>query len=326
MINLVYNEMLKLVRKKRILVIILIVAALIPLFTYAQFRVTQTVEEKLGTTDWRATLQQQIIDTQNRLSSSRISDEWRKQIEIRLAQQQYYLDHDINPAVPGAPTFTRGFLDQAISLFLPLMVMVIAADLVSSEFSGGTIKLLLTRPIKRWKILFSKYITLILAVSFMIFVVGVLSSAISGLVFGYGGWAMPVLTGFTVVGGELVTSQVALVPQWEYLLMEFGLVWFVCLVIGTLSFMLSILLRSTAAGMGVMLATLIAGAILTNMASSWESAKYLFMLNLQLTDYLAGMAPPVEGMTLGFSLLVLSVWGLAGLLTSFLVFTRRDVY
>lgn len=326
MINLVYNEMLKLVRKKRILVIILIVAALIPLFTYAQFRVTQTVEEKLGTTDWRATLQQQIIDTQNRLSSSRISDEWRKQIEIRLAQQQYYLDHDINPAVPGAPTFTRGFLDQAISLFLPLMVMVIAADLVSSEFSGGTIKLLLTRPIKRWKILFSKYITLILAVSFMIFVVGVLSSAISGLVFGYGGWAMPVLTGFTVEGGELVTSQVALVPQWEYLLMEFGLVWFVCLVIGTLSFMLSILLRSTAAGMGVMLATLIAGAILTNMASSWESAKYLFMLNLQLTDYLAGMAPPVEGMTLGFSLLVLSVWGLAGLLTSFLVFTRRDVY
>jgi len=326
LINLVYNEMLKLVRKKRILVIILIVAALIPLFTYAQFRVTQTVEEKLGTTDWRATLQQQIIDTQNRLSSSRISDEWRKQIEIRLAQQQYYLDHDINPAVPGAPTFTRGFLDQAISLFLPLMVMVIAADLVSSEFSGGTIKLLLTRPIKRWKILFSKYITLILAVSFMIFVVGVLSSAISGLVFGYGGWAMPVLTGFTVVGGELVTSQVALVPQWEYLLMEFGLVWFVCLVIGTLSFMLSILLRSTAAGMGVMLATLIAGAILTNMASSWESAKYLFMLNLQLTDYLAGMAPPVEGMTLGFSLLVLSVWGLAGLLTSFLVFTRRDVY
>jgi len=326
LINLVYNEMLKLVRKKRILVIILIVAALIPLFTYAQFRVTQTVEEKLGTTDWRATLQQQIIDTQNRLSSSRISDEWRKQIEIRLAQQQYYLDHDINPAVPGAPTFTRGFLDQAISLFLPLMVMVIAADLVSSEFSGGTIKLLLTRPIKRWKILFSKYITLILAVSFMIFVVGVLSSAISGLVFGYGGWAMPVLTGFTVEGGELVTSQVALVPQWEYLLMEFGLVWFVCLVIGTLSFMLSILLRSTAAGMGVMLATLIAGAILTNMASSWESAKYLFMLNLQLTDYLAGMAPPVEGMTLGFSLLVLSVWGLAGLLTSFLVFTRRDVY
>ncbi|MBP1930709.1 ABC transporter permease [Ammoniphilus resinae] len=326
MIKLIYNEMLKLVRKKRILVIILIVAALIPLFTYAQYKVAQTVEEKLGTTDWRATLQQQIIDTQNRLSSSRISDEWRKQIEIRLAQQQYYLDHDINPAVPGAPSFTRSFLDQAITLFLPLMVMVIAADLVSSEFSGGTIKLLLTRPINRWKILLSKYITMIFAVSFMLLVVSVLSSVISGLVFGYGGWTMPVITGFTVEGGELVTSQVSLLPQWEYLLMELGLVWFVCLVIGTLSFMLSILLRSTAAGMGVMLATLIAGAILTNMASSWESAKYLFMLNLQLTDYLAGMAPPVEGMTLGFSLSVLSVWGLAGLLTSFLVFTKRDVY
>ena len=69
--------------------------------------------------------------------------------------------------------------------------------------------------------------------------------------------------------------------------MDFGLVWFVAVVVGTLSFMLSVLIRSTAAGMGIMLAALISGSILSNMVSSWESAKYLFMVNLNLTGYLS---------------------------------------
>ena len=80
------------------------------------------------------------------------------------------------------------------------------------------------------------------------------------------------------------------------------MVWFVSIVVGTLSFMLSVLIRSTAAGMGVMLASLISGAILTNMVSSWESAKYFFMVNLRLTDYMKGTAPPIEGMNLSFSI------------------------
>ncbi|RAK18386.1 ABC-2 type transport system permease protein [Anoxybacillus vitaminiphilus] len=326
MINLVYNEMIKIVRKKRLLIIAAIIAVLVALFTYAQLKRVQSIQEQLGTTDWRAQLQQQIIDTQNRLNSSGLSEEWRKFLQIRLQQQQYYLDHDINPSAPGAPTFMRMFAENSIDLFIPLMVMVIAADLVSSEASGGTIKLLLTRPVKRWKILLSKYIAMILSVSFILLSLGALSYLISGVVFGFSGWTLPLLTGFSVHGEELDTANVHLISQWKYLLMEFGLVWFVSLVVGTLTFMLSVLMRSTAAVMGIMLAALISGAILSTMVSSWESAKYLFMVNLRLTDYVSGMAPPINGMTLGFSMTVLAVWGLAALIISFIVFTKRDVY
>jgi ABC-2 type transport system permease protein len=62
------------------------------------------------------------------------------------------------------------------------------------------------------------------------------------------------------------------------------------------------------------------------MVSSWESAKYFFMVNLRLTDYMKGMAPPIAGMTLSFSLMVLFVWWAAALFVSFIVFTKRDVY
>jgi ABC-2 type transport system permease protein len=324
--NLVYNEMLKIVRKKRLWVIAAIVAVLVALFTYAQYKQVQEMQERLGTTDWRTQLQQQIIDAQNRLNSSSISDEWRKYLQIRLQQQQYYLEHDINPSAPGAPTFMRMFIENAIDLFLPLLVMVVAADLVSSEASGGTIKLLLTRPVKRGVILLSKYIALLLSISFILLTVALLSYFISGAVFGYEGWRLPLLTGFVPQGEELNTANVHMLPQWKYVLMELGLAWFVCVVVGTLTFMLSVLMRSTAAVMGIMLAALISGAILSNMVSSWHSAKYLFMVNLRLTDYISGTAPPIEGMTLGFSMAVLAVWGLAALAISFMVFTKRDIY
>ena len=62
------------------------------------------------------------------------------------------------------------------------------------------------------------------------------------------------------------------------------------------------------------------------MVSSWESAKYFFMVNLKLTDYLNGIAPPIDGMTLLFSLIVLLVWWAAALFVSFFVFTKKDVY
>lgn len=316
MINLIYNEQLKLFRKKRLFVIILIVAFLVPIFTYAQYKEVKNTQEKMGTKDWRIQLQQEIVDIQNRLSSSRLPEDYEKYFKIRLGQQQYYLDHNINPNAPGAPTFMRVFIENAIGLLMPLLVMVIAADLVSSEASGGTIKLLLTRPVKRWKILLSKYIALLYSISFIV----------SGVVFGYSGWNMPMLTGFQTNNEELLTANVHLIPQWTYILMEFGLAWFVCVVVGSLTFMLSVLLRSTAAVMGIMLSALIAGAILVNMVSSWESAKYLFMVNLQLTNYINGSSPPIEGMTLTFSLLVLFVWLLVSLVISFVVFTKRDVY
>lgn len=318
--------MLKIVRRKKMVYVGLIIAILVALFTYAQFKELERTKEKFGNVDWRTTLQQQIIDTQNRLTSSGISDEWKNQLQLRVQQQQYYLDHNINPMEPGAPTFMRNFAQHSITLFLPLMVMIVAADLVSSEIGTGTVKLLLTRPVKRWKILMSKYLALILSVSIIILMFGILSYLISGFVFGYNGWSAPILTGFNIEAGELNTNTVQLIPQWEYLLMEFSLVWFVAVLVGTITFLISVLVKSTPVGMGIMLAALISGAILSNMVSSWESAKYLFMINLDLTGYLAGTAPPIEGMSLGFSMVVLTVWGIAALIISFLVFINQDIY
>ena len=215
MYHLVMNEIIKLMRKKRLMVVFLILLVLVPIFTYAQLRVTLQTQKQLGTTDWKVALRQQINDTTNRLSSSRIPDEWKQWMKVRVQQQQYYLDHNINPTAPNAVTFTREFMSNSVNLFIPLLIVIIASDLVSGEVTSGTIKLLLTRPIKRWKILTSKLIALLLFVSIVVVLTGGMAYGISGMVFGYGGWTYPVLTGFQLQGETVGTATVHALPQWQ---------------------------------------------------------------------------------------------------------------
>jgi ABC-2 type transport system permease protein len=322
---LIQNETIKMIRKRRFLVAVLILLILIPIFTYAQMKSAENLRKQFGTEDWRVSMQQKVIDYTNTLSSNRVPEEWKKWRQVQVQLMQYSLDHNINPEDPNGVTFTREFVGNAVSLFLPLLVVLMAADLVSGEHTTGTIKLLLTRPVRRWKILTSKLVALFIFVSLIILCTATLSYLISGFVFGYRGWTLPVLTGFTVHGADVDFSHVHTVPQWLYLFMEFGLAWFSCLAVACLTLMVSVLVRSTAAGMGIMLAALIAGTILVNMVSTWQSAKYLFVVNLQTTDYLRGSLPPIEGMNLPFSLMVLAAWAVVGLMISYIVFSRKDI-
>jgi ABC-2 type transport system permease protein len=323
LLPLIENETLKVWKKKRFYVIVLILLVLIPIFTYAQLKIAANNQDKFQ--DWRSELQQRITDSTNMLSSDRIPEEWKKYRRVMVQQLQYYLDHDVNPNSPSAVTFTRQFLDNSVSLFIPLMVLAIASDLVSGERSTGTIKMLLTRPVRRWKILFSKLITLTLYVSLTLLTTAVLCYGISGLFFGYSGWGLPVFTGFAINGTEVDTTYVHDVPQWLYMLMQCGLIWISAMTVAILALMVSVLVRSTAASIVTMMAAVIAGTILSIMASSWHSAKYIFAVNLELSAYLQGSPPPIEGMTLLFSLGVLACWSGAALVISFVVFTKQDI-
>ncbi|MDF2947110.1 MAG: transporter permease [Bacillales bacterium] len=323
--NLLYNESEKIIKKKKLLVLIGILIILIPLFVYASERQYSAAVKILGTDDWRVSLQKEILEDQSRMQNVGRSEEWKKWLEIKIKQQQYYLDNDINPNEPGAPTFTRTFIENAVSLFIPLLVMVVSIDIVSSERSDGTIKALLTRPINRWKILLSKYLAVLLFSAVVVFLVCFLSILISGIFFSFRGWEAPILTGFKFDNGQLITSDVTTIPQWLYLLRVIGIAWFVSICISSISFMVSVIVRNTAAAMGIMLAALIAGSILVGFASTWEGAKYIFSVHLQLTDYISGQMPMISDVTLGYAILILSLWSIAAVFISFYTFIKQDI-
>jgi ABC-2 type transport system permease protein len=301
--GLVENELLKIARQRRFRVVILILVALIGLIAFAQSRARERFHEK----DWRVEAQERMSWLQGRL------------------RDQYHVDRDVNPDAISGPLFVRAFANASSYLLLPLLAIVFASDIVSAEFQQGTIKLLLTRPVGRARVLASKLAALLLAITLTVVFGGIVAYAFGGLVYGFAGWGAPVLTGFRVGGETFDAATVRSIALWKETVLVYGLAWFAALCVGAIALLTSVLLRSTAASMGTMLAALIAGTILPRLASSWEAQKFLFVTNLPLPDYYSGSPPPIPGLSVALAATVLGAWALAAVGAAFLVFMRRDV-
>src|SRR5437763_11164526 len=198
-IPLVQNETLKILRRKRFAVVAAILFAIIALVTYSQYRRLRENRNR----NWRAEIQQQVASYQNTLRRGRINETWARSLRAEINRLQFYLDHDIDPNKPTAPIFVRTFANVAGFLLLPLLVGILGSDIVSAENAEGTDKLLLTRPVRRWKILTSKMITLWLFASLTLLCGAILAYVISAPVLPAQGWTAPTFSGFQIGRGAL---------------------------------------------------------------------------------------------------------------------------
>lgn len=75
---------------------------------------------------------------------------------------------------------------SALWIHMPLLVSLVAGDLIAGEANGGTFRLLLTRPISRTKLLFAKFFAgWLYAITLVIFLVG-FSLLMGSFLFGFG--------------------------------------------------------------------------------------------------------------------------------------------
>ncbi len=159
----------------------------------------------------------------------------------------------------------RVFFSQGTTLVLPLFIIVLMADIVSGEHNDGTVKTLLSRPVRRFKILLAKWLTTLLYTSILIFITAVISYVISGIVL-VGRMERPDSDRVpSLTDRTFSTDFVHTLPMWEYLLMSMGLSWFVVAAVGTIALMISVIVKNTATGIGIMMAVLISGPLLTSL-------------------------------------------------------------
>ena len=329
MLGLVENECLKILRRKRFRLVLIVLAALLSLVVFAQKRQQDRQRLEHPERDWRASVERRASDLERQVNQRRgIPQQWKRWMQYEAGRLRYHLSKNLNPNELTGPMFTRTFAGVGSVLFLPLLIAVIGSDLVSSEFAEGTVSLLLTRPVARWKVLLSKLVAMALFTTLTLLAAFVLSWAISGIAFGWSGWEAPALTGFRLGAGggtSFDLTNVRVLPLWQDAAAVWGLAWLASLAVGCVTLLLSVVFRSTAAAMGTMMATLIAGTILSRIASDWDGAKWFFVTNLPLPEFYSGMPPPFEGMTLAFSTWVLAGWSAAAIAAAFVLFTRRDV-
>ena len=320
-VPLIRNETLKILRRRRFTVVVAILFVILSLVSYSQVEKLRRSKNE----NWRANLQERIARFENYVRRARGNEAWVRSTRTEITRLQFYLDHDINPEQPTAPLVVRVFANAA-GWLLPLLVAVIGSDIVSAEAAEGTNKLLLTRPVQRWKILTSKLITLLMFATLTLIVGAVIAYVVTAPFIPPRGWTAPTFSGFQITPGEVKFDHIRELPLWKDALIAYGLEWYALLAVAAISLLLSVIFRSSAASIGTMLASLIGGTILTRMSPEWTAGRFLFVGALPLADYYSGQAPPYDGMSMTFCMVLLAVWSAGSLAAAYAIFTRKDVF
>ncbi|KQL53445.1 hypothetical protein AN964_08020 [Heyndrickxia shackletonii] len=311
MLNLITNEWLKIFKRTGTYVMIaLIIIGLIGMGAIQKIYLDKGKQNA----NWKTELSAQVQNDEKSLKGMpKIA---RSEIQKKIDINKYRIEHNIPPQTKKT---MYSFINESSALitFAGLFTIIIAAGIVASEFGWGTIKLLLIRPIKRSKILLSKYFTVLLFGILMTAVLFVGAALIGLILFGTGAGSNIHLA----YANNHVVEQSML---W-FLVKKFLLSSIDVLMLATMAFMISAVFRNSSLAIGISIFLLVMGSNVTMLLSmKFDWAKYILFANTDLMQYVDG-TPMVKGMTLGFSITMLIIYFVIFQLLAFGVFTKRDV-
>lgn len=194
-----------------------------------------------------------------------------------------------------------------ILFVLNFLCIIIAGDIVSSEFSSGTIKLVFIRPASRLKILLAKYVSVLI---FIVLVVSVhlLTSVMFGSLFFF---------------SSIMTLDPPFIMN---IILRYGFGFIEIIVVCSLAMTLSVVTRSSVFSVSVPIFLLLSVTLLLELLAHYqiEMGKYILFANTNLTQHFLGR-PIFEGMTLPFSVVNITIHMFAFFIVSIVIFSRKDV-
>jgi len=316
MLNLIQNENMKIFR--HVSTYIMLGLLIIIVIATAGLQ-TKLNPQPASTTDWKTQLTQQNTELQQSIPQVQTQG---VAVEQSLAAydkiiktNNYRLEHNLPPD-QGKTLW--GFVTQSAGIIslVSLFSIIIAAGIVAGEFNSGTIKLLLIRPLKRWKVLLSKYLAVLLFALDALIILFITSFIVGAIFYGFTGVSQPYL-GFTNGNVTEINMLWHIFTTYAYACVEL-------LMMVTFAFMISTVFRNNALAVGISIFLMFTGNTLVAFLSQYSWVKYILFANTNLLVYTEG-APVVKGMTLNFSLLVLAVYFIGFNVISWLVFNKRDV-
>ena len=239
----------------------------------------------------------------------------------QLLTNEYIINNkvDINNT-QSLKTVLQGFFDE-YEFFLVTFIIMVAGAIVSDEFNKGTIKSLLIVPFKRSQILGAKFITVLLMVPIISLITLIFELIVGGVMFGFGSLNVPVLA-YNYSTGNMMFYNI-----FHYLLIMFGINSLYIIMLGLISFVLSVLITNTAFSIAASFCLIVVADIINNlvMIKDIKVLKYLLTLNWNFSQYAFGAIPAFKYINLKFSIIVYLAYFIILLLIAFIVFKKRDI-
>jgi ABC-2 type transport system permease protein len=269
--------------------------------------------------NWKQELKQTTEEDKKALEEAKKNEDdafYIEMLESNIKQNEYAIENDISPYEKTTWKYMKEM--APISSLIGLFVIVVASDIVSSEFSKGTIKMLLIRPYSRWKILLSKFLAT-LGFAFVMWLVVIATTwLVGGLAYGFGGIDQSYLV---VTDNQEVRERTVV----EYVFANIGVEFIELTALVALSFMISTLFMSNSVAIGVAMFTMFAGNTIVMLLANKDWIIYTLFANMDLSTLIDGQNQLIDDLTLPFSISMLAIYTAVMLAITFTVFQKRDV-
>ena len=309
MLKLLQNEWMKLWSKKGTWIMAgLVVVLILGMAGIVKWSDSLTGEEP----DWKLSTQSNLENDKNSLEAGVLKGESKRHAEENVQILEYRLANNVAPLKDIS---REGMIyDPSVGSIALLLTVIVAAGIVATEFSQGTIKMLLTRPVKRWKIMTSKYLAILLF-GVLLMIIGFVTTILSAFIFfpSGGGQAL------AISGGTVVEVSI-----WGHGLYMLLLSFVNVIITATFAFMIGSVFRSSGMAIGLSLFIYFTGNVIVVLLSRFEVVKYLLFTHMDVTMYESNFVIN-DDLTLPFSLAVLAVYLVVFLIVSYSVFTKRDI-
>jgi ABC-2 type transport system permease protein len=298
--------------------------------------------------DWREEVSSEIKALENQLKEEGISyemDSRSKQYLVnRVTELKYLKEHDIKPMKEyefNSLNFMNMFMQILGAIFLVVGLGVFVSDIISGECTPPTLKVLLTQPMSRGKVLLSKFIAVTVVGIALIVLIEAVYFLVIGLISGFGNMNYPMAAGSlyefdlsqTAENGKqylkLIEGSTYFIPAWQYLLRALGLQVIFIITATAFAFLVSSLFKSSMISMAVStVAVIVAVIMFQSIGALKKYAAYVFTSYGDVSQLISGNVAVVfnnPNITFGFVLVVLCAWTAISYLIAHLIFTKRDI-
>ena len=237
------------------------------------------------------------------------------------AKSRYILDTGVDiDKTDSLKGILQDFYSQ-FGLFLIVVIVMIAGTIVSEEFNKGTIKLLLVKPYTRNKILLSKFMTTLIMIIFVIVVTIIMQILIGGVLFGFDSLATP------VVEYNFNTNEIQEINIFAYLAIQTLTQLPMIILLATLAFVISTIFSNSALAITISLLGYMSTTIINQLAIGYnlQFMKYFVTMNWDLSMYLFGGLPYMQGMNVLMSIIICIIYFAIMIIPTFIIFKKRNI-
>lgn len=248
--------------------------------------------------------------------------EEKQEYELVLKQMntsKYYIENNINIENEYDGRYILINLTQEYGMFILIFSVIVAGTIVSNEFQKGTIKLLLTRPYSRNKILLSKYIVSIISIFIFIIMFALSQYFVGGIVSGFSVFNTP------VVEYDLATNSIVVMSVFKYLIIIALSNLPIYILTSTLAFALSTLTMNSAVSIAIPILGNMVSGLINIFMEKLKILKYFVTANWDLSVYLFGGQGLAEGLNFWTSFAICLIYLAIMIVTTFVVFNKRDI-